>query len=461
MSARFFFSLIGRCVKQTMNDSETVSRENALYKEFDNLEQVFKASTLINLGLAENVLNEYRYLARALVDMKNNKEEKKNIEFHQALGRAEAAFSSALCDTIDNVHMYVNASLKYLRETYPYFKTSEHIDNYSALMESRRIIENVVSNTRFDRSNRKSQYLKLAVEQDFKNLVVLAQEMPKLLGLAPSSLVADPWHERILYGLENDEFVIYLQPKRNVESFSIVGAEALLRWNENKQHPISPAIFIPEAERNGTIIPLGKWVIERVISMLREWKERPELRDLVISVNVSPCQLLDVNFQDYVLNAIGSDDDLLKKIELEITEDVLISDKKSAGSQLMGIGCDIAVDDFGKGSTEFQYLADFSIHTIKIDKSIIDMLSAYAQKANEDDNQTIEYPLAPQYKKLIKGVSALGNGVGAKVVAEGVETEKVLSDIKEAGILIYQGYYNNGRPIPVSEFEKLACLSKQ
>ncbi|WP_245423011.1 ammonium transporter [Neorhizobium huautlense] len=224
--------------------------------------------------------------------------------------------------------------------------------------------------------------------------------------------------------LQHREFELYLQPRVQAASGDITGYEALLRWHHPKRGMISPGDFIPVAEASGKIIQLGGWVLAEACRLLDHVKGH-------ISVNVSPLQFRHANFVTdltELLNQTAADP---RRIELEITESVLIEDDRRAVeilNELKQIGFHIALDDFGTGYSSLSYLSRYPFDTIKIDRSFVSNLAAVTSA-----------------QVIVRTIIDLGAGLGMKIVAEGVETMEEALFLAYAGCDELQGYLL-GRP---------------
>lgn len=229
--------------------------------------------------------------------------------------------------------------------------------------------------------------------------------------------------------LQREEFELYLQPRVDAENGDIIGYEALLRWNHPKRGMISPGDFIPVAEASGKIIRLGEWVLAEACRLL----ERVEGH---ISVNVSPLQFRRADFVAdlaSLLKTTGADP---RRLELEITEGVLIEDDRRAVqilNDLKGMGFQIALDDFGTGYSSLSYLSRYPFDTIKIDRSFVNNIGVV-------ENAQV----------IVRTIIELGTGLGMKIVAEGVETTEQALFLAHAGCDELQGFLL-GRPSKVSD----------
>jgi Amt family ammonium transporter len=232
-------------------------------------------------------------------------------------------------------------------------------------------------------------------------------------------------------GLEREEFELYLQPRVGARSGDVLGYEALVRWNHPERGMVSPGDFIPVAEVSGKIIPLGEWVMAEACRLARLSPD-----GLHLSVNVSPVQFRHPDFLtnlDSIVAAAGIAPD---KLELEITESVLIDDDERALQILIHLkrsGFRIALDDFGTGYSSLSYLSRYPFDVIKIDRSFV---AALGTEESAD--------------AIVRSIIDLGRGLGMRVVAEGVETIEQAMYLSETGCDELQGYLL-GRPLPATQ----------
>ncbi len=237
--------------------------------------------------------------------------------------------------------------------------------------------------------------------------------------------------------IENNEFEIYYQPKIDTKTLHITGLEALLRWNSKEEGILSPAKFIPIAEKTGLIIPLGNWVMLQACKQIKKWHE-DKLYSGNISVNISGVQLDNKNFVNsikYVLKESGLSPLYL---DLEVTESVLMNDLKHWSNtldQIRDIGIDISIDDFGTGYSSLSYLRELPVDELKIDKSFIDDIP--------DDKDACA---------IVKSIISLAKTLGYKTVAEGVEKKEQQIYLEENGCDIIQGYYYS-KPLSAKEMK--------
>jgi diguanylate cyclase (GGDEF)-like protein/PAS domain S-box-containing protein len=231
------------------------------------------------------------------------------------------------------------------------------------------------------------------------------------------------------------EFKLYYQPVVNLESSEISGFEALLRWNHPERGQVPPATFIPLAEEIGFIVPLGEWVIREACLAAARWPEH-----LNVAVNISAAQFRGSSLMPVVVNALAASGLHPARLEIEITETVLLHDREATIAmlhQLRTLGIRIAMDDFGTGYSSLTYLQSFPFDKIKIDRSFVKDIT---------ENAGSLY--------IVRAVAALANGMGMAATAEGVETKEQLDKIAAVGCTEMQGYLFS-RPLPVAEIERL------
>ena len=239
--------------------------------------------------------------------------------------------------------------------------------------------------------------------------------------------------------LVSGEFELYYQPQINLKKKALSGLEALLRWNHPTRGRISPDQFIGLAEETGLIVPLGEWVLRQACSQAATWPSA-----LQVAVNLSPVQFRNKNLISTVLAAIASAGLAPGRLELEITEAVLLQSSAETISvlhQLRQLGVRIALDDFGTGYSSLSYLRSFPFDKIKIDRSFI------------RDISSCDHSVA-----IIRAVSGLGRDLGMSTTAEGVETAEQLARVKAEGVDEVQGYFFSA-PRAAGELSELFSTS--
>lgn len=238
--------------------------------------------------------------------------------------------------------------------------------------------------------------------------------------------------------VERDEFEVYYQPKIDIASGRVTGAEALLRWRHPEWDIVAPDRFISIAENTGLIHPIGMWVMQEVCRQNRAWQDAG-LAKVPVSVNVSIVQLRQSNFVQEVTEVLMLSGLTPESLEIEITESVAIEGEKQAIGWLtmlkdMGVG--ISIDDFGTGYSSLSYLKMLPVNTVKIDKSFIRDIET------DPDDATI-----------ISAIIRMSHGLRLKVIAEGVETPEQLAYLRSEGCDQFQGYLAS-QPVPAEEFKR-------
>ncbi len=241
------------------------------------------------------------------------------------------------------------------------------------------------------------------------------------------------------YALERNEFSLVYQPKIKINSGQIIGAEALLRWHNQKTGDVSPVTFIPLAENMGLINEIGRWVLDAACREAKVWQQLTANK-VQISVNVSPQQFRSSSLLMDVENALENSGLKHDHLELEITESLLLLDSDhhiSILNTLNDKGVSLALDDFGTGFSSLSYLRRFPLQVLKIDRSFINDL-------NENGSS----------KVLVEAIIAMAKSLKLDIVAEGVEDEKQLEFLRQQGVSIVQGYFFSP-PVPAKKFRTL------
>lgn len=240
--------------------------------------------------------------------------------------------------------------------------------------------------------------------------------------------------EQLRVAISNKELELYFQPQLNIQNGQIVGLETLIRWITPDGF-ISPAEFIPLAEKSGLIIPLGEWITINACKQAKYLIDQG-YKDIVVAINISPQQFQHPNFYDMIVGALAFTQVPAKNIELEITEGVIMyneSDTIDLLHKLKAVGLMLSIDDFGTGYSSLSYLKQFPIDKLKIDQSFI-----FNINTNEAD------------KAIVSAIVDLGKNLGLTLIAEGVEELEHLNILKDMGCQEIQGYYFS-RPLPVAK----------
>lgn len=237
--------------------------------------------------------------------------------------------------------------------------------------------------------------------------------------------------------LAKNQLMLFYQPKVDVVTGRVVGAEALIRWRHEDRGFVPPSLFIPVAERSGLIVPLTKWVLDEACRQNRAWQEEG-LPKIGVAVNVSAIDLRRTDLTDTIANTLIRRELSPQYLELEVTESMVMQDVDvviGTLRRLRSLGVGIGIDDFGTGYSSLAYLKRFPVKRLKIDRSFVHDV------ADRRDGHVIP-----------KVIIDLAHALGVKVVAEGVETADQYDRLQELGCDEVQGYFA-GRPMPAAEFE--------
>ncbi len=236
--------------------------------------------------------------------------------------------------------------------------------------------------------------------------------------------------------IDKEEFVLYYQPKMNLASGQLSGAEALIRWNDPRTGLVPPVQFIPILEETGLIYEVGRWALRKAIEDYLRWREAG-FDMFRIAVNVSPLQLRKKDFSAEIEQAISVDETVVEGLELEITENLIMDDIDQSIVTLNSIrarGIHIAIDDFGTGFSSLSYLARLPLNTLKIDRSFVSDMDTQEGLA------------------LVSTIIRVAHALNLKVVAEGVETRDQVHQLSSLNCDEIQGYLYS-RPVPADSFE--------
>jgi EAL domain-containing protein (putative c-di-GMP-specific phosphodiesterase class I)/CheY-like chemotaxis protein len=296
-----------------------------------------------------------------------------------------------------------------------------------------------------------TQPLTEALQQAEARLNDLVNDSTTTSPVCPEKLALEALLRR---ALAQGEFQVYYQPQVNIATGQIIGAEALVRWQNPDRGIIAPAEFIPLAEETGLIIPIGEWVLLSACAQAASWLAAG-FSPFRISVNLSARQLSDPALKARIVQILETTGLEPANLELEMTESALVENAAVAGAtlnELKALGIRIAVDDFGTGYATLGYLKQFAFDSLKIDRFFV-------RNASED----------PQNAAITTAVILLGHSLNMTVIAEGVETEAELAFLKENQCDIMQGYlFSRPQPAPIFEnflvpdnrlFESLATAS--
>jgi diguanylate cyclase (GGDEF)-like protein/PAS domain S-box-containing protein len=254
-------------------------------------------------------------------------------------------------------------------------------------------------------------------------------------------------HQRIRVGLrralERGELVLHYQPQIDLASGRIVGAEALVRWDNPESGLLPPGDFIPTAEDSGLIVPIGDWVLREACRQAAAWHDAG-LPDIVVAVNVSATQFRRGDLEKSVLDALMDSGLSPSRLELELTESILMQDTEKmldAVQRLKAYGLMLSIDDFGTGYSSLSYLKRFDVDKVKIDRSFIsEMLDS------------------PQDASIVRAIIQMARSMNMKTIAEGVENEDVLAFLRQQACDEAQGYHF-ARPMPAAEFARYLAAS--
>lgn len=250
--------------------------------------------------------------------------------------------------------------------------------------------------------------------------------------LSEESMILDD----IKIALVKNQFEVYYQPKFSLVNGEMIGSEALIRWNHPEHGFISPAVFIPIAEKSKLILKIGRFVFERVCTDLSEWKKQGK-KIVPVSVNLSRVELYQPDIVKFINKTIQMYNLSSDLIEIEITETVAINELnilKNILNELRKYGFSISMDDFGTGYSSISCLRDMPIDILKLDKSFLDGI--------EHDERS---------RNIAKSIVSLAKSLDLVVIIEGVESKEQAELMKQFGCDLVQGFYF-ARPMPAKNF---------
>ncbi|QCR31896.1 bifunctional diguanylate cyclase/phosphodiesterase [Lysinibacillus sp. SGAir0095] len=238
--------------------------------------------------------------------------------------------------------------------------------------------------------------------------------------------------QELKVAFEQEQLLLYFQPKHSTVHQSMVGVETLIRWNHPERGFINPGEFIPLAEENGLIVPLSNWIIQNAFKTFSNWLKEHDV-NFHLSINISPTHFFDEDFVPFLLEQLQKYKIPAQLIDLEITENLAIENTELTNKKINILkekGLQISMDDFGTGYTSLTYLSHFNMNRIKIDRSFIKELP---------DNRN--------NGAIVQSLLSVAKNLDILVTAEGVETEEQLNVLKEWGCDEIQGYYYS-MPLP-------------
>lgn len=245
--------------------------------------------------------------------------------------------------------------------------------------------------------------------------------------------------------LAHRQFRLHYQPLFELRTGRLAGAEALIRWDHPKRGLVPPAEFIPAAEANGMIIPLGRWVAQEVVRQAARWHRRiPGEQGFAVAFNLSAAQLHDLELPGIIADALTASALPAAAIHVEITETAVVDNFTEAVArvdELRGLGIRVAIDDFGTGQSSLAYLQQFHADVLKVDRAFVQDIGHVRGQA------------------LVAGIVRLANDLGALTVAEGIETEDQADLMRIMGCDLGQGYYY-ARPAPAKAIDRILALAQ-
>ncbi len=246
------------------------------------------------------------------------------------------------------------------------------------------------------------------------------------------------------YALERGELFLVYQPQLLLSDGRLIGAEALLRWRSQRYGLVAPGRFIPIAEDSGMIVEIGAWVLREACEQARRWRDQGT-GEVPVSVNVSPLQFRQSDFVETVRQALDDAGLPAPYLELEVTESLLMTHVEEVVTRLEALrelGVMLAIDDFGTGYSSLAYLQQFSAQRLKVDQSFVQGLP---------DNRDAD--------AIVRAIVGLGNSLGMKTIAEGVETRAQVDFLRSLDCQQVQGYFFS-MPLEAPAFEAWAARSR-
>jgi len=241
--------------------------------------------------------------------------------------------------------------------------------------------------------------------------------------------------------LDQKEFTLYFQPVIDLANNKLAGFESLIRWNHPEKGIVPPDEFIPSSEETGMILPIGNWIIDEALLVLKNWQETFNINSLFkIGINLSAKQFLLEDISESIIKKIEDAKIPPQNVALEITESAFMEDMEQANLALLTFkskGIPLYLDDFGTGYSSLTYLLHFPVDTLKIDKSFVEWMHI-------DD----------QSREIVRSVASLAQNLNMKTVAEGIETIEHAEMARSFGCNLGQGYYFS-KPLPLDKATEL------
>lgn len=449
------------CASNNINNLSQ-EKHKELLSCFDELEFLFKTTQLVLLDFKTSILNEYRYCARALVDYQKAEGEKERLE---AIARAEVAISSAYNDIIDYILDAIKIGVATVYSKYWDRPIKDVLTKYGypEVQKSITAADELVIETRRDRSNRLSKYIEFSKTEHFNKLSQFALNFSAMhFELETNGQSGKQRSESLVHKmaqtlntdgqLDSSHFELYFQPKFyypiSAQEPVLIGAEALIRFVivDEKKNILAPDQFLKVAHKAGLTTQIESWVLNSAISIGKKWIAKgldPKSFDL--SINISPVQLSTVGFAAHFReNVVSNNVDELISIELLEEWDRNDGIHMAVVSQLNELDSKtkVHIDDFGTGTTKLAYISHTNhLDSLKIDRGIISGLETKGKESALN---------------LIKGILAFASQNSLSVIAEGVEKDAQLETLRQEGIEYFQGFHHKfSKPLPISEFENL------
>jgi EAL domain-containing protein (putative c-di-GMP-specific phosphodiesterase class I) len=248
---------------------------------------------------------------------------------------------------------------------------------------------------------------------------------------------------KLRHALDGGDFYLKYQALMDAETKTIIGAEALIRWDDEQLGRVSPEEFVPLAEESGLIVEIGDWVLDTALANVKKWRQSPNREDFYIAINLSSRQFRGKNIVKNISDALSRYDLPGSCLELEITERLLMKDVPHVIgllNQFREMGIRLSIDDFGTGYSSLSYLKRFPFDVLKIDK-------AFVSDIGEDPDDTA----------LCEAIIAMAHSLGLSIIGEGVETREQFEFLNQRGVETIQGYYVS-EPMVNDEFLKFIAV---